>query len=125
MNGTTYFYTVSAVNAVGAGAQSTEASAKPATVPSAPRSPSASRNATKGVNLSWTAPSSTGGSAITGYRIYRSTSSGTETFLVAVGVVTSYVDKATTAGVRYYYQISAVNAVGESPRSSQVNALAR
>ncbi|MFI5226475.1 MAG: fibronectin type III domain-containing protein, partial [Candidatus Limnocylindrales bacterium] len=124
-NGTTYFYKVTAVNAVGESARSGEASAKPVTVPSAPRNVTATRSATKGVNLAWTAPSSTGGSAITAYRIYRSTSTGTETFLVATGNVTSYVDTATTAGVRYYYKIAAVNAVGTGPLSAEVNARAR
>ena len=95
------------------------------TVPSAPRSVTATRSATKGVNLAWTAPSSTGGSPITAYRIYRSTATGTETFLVAIGNVTSYVDTATSAGVRYYYKIAAVNAVGVSPLSAEVNARAR
>jgi titin len=77
------------------------------------------------VNLSWAAPSSNGGSAVTGYRIYRSTTTGTEVFLVAVGNVTSYIDRATSRGVRYFYKITAVNAVGEGARSAEVNALAR
>ena len=124
-NGTTYFYQVAAVNAAGIGPRSAEVSAKPATVPTAPRSPSAARNPTKGVTLAWTAPSSNGGSAVTGYRVYRGTISGSETFLVAIGNVTTYVDAATTAGVRYYYRLSAVNAVGEGPLSSRVNAIAR
>ena len=114
-NGTTYFYQVTARNAVGEGSRSTEASAKPATVPGVPRNVSAATNATKGVNLSWAAPTSNGGSAVTGYRIYRSTSTGTETFLVAVGLVTSYNDKATTAGVRYFYKITAINASAKAP----------
>jgi len=124
-NGTTYFYQVTARNAVGESGRSAETSARPATVPTAPRSPSAGMNSTKGVNLTWTAPSSNGGSAVTGYRIYRSTATGTETFLIAVGNVTSYNDRATTSGVRYFYKITAVNAVGESPRSTEVNARAK
>ncbi len=124
-NGTTYYYQVAARNVVGYGARSAEASAKPATVPGAPRNPRATRSATLGVNLTWTAPSSTGGASITAYRIYRSTSTGTETFLVAIGNVLSYVDTATSPGVRYYYKISAVNPVGEGARSAETNALAR
>ena len=124
-NGTTYFYQVTARNAVGEGSRSAEASAKPATVPGVPRNVTAAMNATKGVTLTWAAPTSNGGSAVTGYRIYRSTATGTETFLVAVGNVTSYIDKATTAGVRYFYKITAVNAVGEGARSAEANARAR
>ena len=124
-NGTTYFYQVAARNSVGDGARSAEVSAKPATVPGVPRNVGAARNATQGVNLSWTAPSSNGGSTVTGYRIYRSTTAGAEVFLIAVGNVTSYIDRATTRGVRYFYKITAVNSVGEGARSAEVNALAR
>jgi len=52
---------------------------------------------------------------ITGYRIYRSTSSNSEGFLTAVGNVTSYRDKSTTSGIVYYYEVTAVNSAGESP----------
>ena len=124
-NGTTYFYQVSARNSVGEGSRSAEASARPATVPGVPRNVTASTSATRGVNLTWTAPSSNGGSAIIGYRIYRSAVTGTETFLVAVGNVLSYVDTATNPRVRYFYKVSAVNAVGEGPRSAETNARAR
>ena len=124
-NGTTYFYQVAAANAVGIGPRSSEISAKPATVPTVPRSVSAARNPTKGVTLTWVAPASSGGSAVTGYRIYRSTVSNAETFFVAVGTVTSYVDTATNAGTRYFYKVSAVNAVGEGPLSGQTSAIAR
>jgi fibronectin type 3 domain-containing protein len=124
-NGTTYYYQVAAQNAIGGGARSAELSAKPTTVPTTPRSVTARTNTTKGVTLTWVAPLSDGGAAVTAYRIYRSTTSGTETFFVAVGNVLRYVDTATTAGLRYYYQVSAVNAVGEGPRSIQTNAIAR
>ncbi len=124
-NGTTYSFTVSATNSVGTGPASAPVSAKPATVPGTPRNVKASRNPTKGVTLTWTAPASNGGSQVTGYRIYRSTTSGTETFLLLVGNVGTYVDAATTRGVRYYYQLTAVNGVGEGPRSAQTSAVAR
>lgn len=126
-NGTTYYYQVTAVNAVGEGARSNEVSARPqaATPPSAPRNLTASRSGSRGVNLSWTIPSSSGTSPITGYRIYRSTSSNTETLLVAVGNVTSYRDRATTSGVTYYYKVTAVSAAGESVTSNEASARAR
>ena len=82
-------------------------------------------NSTKGVNLTWAAPTSNGGAGITAYRIYRSTSTGTETFLIAVGNVTNFTDTATTAGVRYYYKITAVNVAGEGPKSAEANARAK
>jgi fibronectin type 3 domain-containing protein len=124
-NGTTYYYQVAASNAAGVGARSTEVSAKPATVPGPPRNVTATRNSVKGVTLTWTAPLSDGGSAVTGYRIYRSTTSNGQTFLLAVGNVSQYVDTATTSGVRYYYKLTAVNAIGEGLLSSQTSAIAR
>ncbi len=126
-NGITYYYQISAVNAVGESARSNEVSAKPSagTPPSAPRNLTASRTSSKGVSLSWRTPTSSGSSPITGYRVYRSTSAGAETFLVAIGKVTSYRDTATLAGVTYYYRITAINAAGESPLSNEASARAR
>ena len=127
-NGTTYYYKVSAVNAVGEGAQSNEASATPqagATVPSAPQNLTAAPAKGKGIQLSWSAPASNGGSPITGYDIYRGTVAGGETLLTAVGNVTSFKDSSTTRGQTYYYIVKAVNAVGEGPASNEANAIAK
>ena len=126
-NGSTYYYQVSAITAVGEGVRSNEVSATPqaATVPGAPTLTAKSAKGAKarGVVLSWTVPSD-GGSGITGYRIYQSTSSGTEAFLVEVGNVTSYKDTATTRGITYFYRVGAVNAVGEGPLSNEASAKA-
>ena len=120
-NGTTYFYKVAAVNSVGEGALSSERSAIPATVPSPPTlAPSGAGNGQVSVN--WTPPSSNGGSAITGYKVYRGTASGAETLLVTLGNVTGYNDSAVTNGTTYYYKVSAVNALGESFLSGEQSA---
>jgi subtilisin family serine protease len=124
-NGTTYSFTVRASNAIGMGPTSASASATPTAVPGAPRNLSAKPNPSRGVSLSWLAPTSNGGSAITKYRIYRSTASGTETFLFEVGNVVSYVDAATSKGIHYYYTVSAVNSIGEGPRSAEADARAK
>jgi fibronectin type 3 domain-containing protein len=76
------------------------------------------------VQLSWTVPSA-GSSPITGYRIYRSTSPGTEVFYANVGTGTTVRDTGTTRGVRYYYRLSAVSAAGEGPLSNEASAVAR
>src|SRR3989441_5778381 len=120
-NGLTYFYEVSAVNAVGEGPKSTEASATPATTPTMPRSLAAAASPNE-VTLTWAAPVSDGGSPITGYKVYRATSAGAETLLSTVGVVLSYPDPGLTSGQAYYYEVSAVNAVGEGPKSNEASA---
>ena len=90
----------------------------PATVPGAPARPTVSPAASKGVNISWSAPSNTGGSALTGSRVYRGTTSGSQSTLVAtLGNVRSYRDSTTRRGSTYYYAVSAMNAIGEGPKS--------
>ena len=69
--------------------------------------------------LQWTPPSSNGGSAITGYKIYRGTSAGTETLLTPVGNVVNYNDLNVTPGVAYFYAVSAVTGAGEGPFSNE------
>ena len=49
------------------------------------------------MTLTWTAPGN-GGSPITGYRIYRGGSSGAETLLTPVGLVTTYTDTTAVNG---------------------------
>ena len=74
------------------------------------------------VVLAWTAPASTGGSQITGYRIYRGTTTGGETLLASVAVGAGYTDTAVTNGTTYFYQVTARNAVGEGGRSTEASA---
>ncbi|HEX9043810.1 MAG TPA: fibronectin type III domain-containing protein [Candidatus Limnocylindrales bacterium] len=126
-NGTTYYYTVAATNSSGTGSTSNEASATPtapvgATVPGAPSLSAATANG-KGVQLTWTTPSS-GGSPITGYNVYRLTGS-TYGLLASLGVVNSYKDTATKRGVTYTYEVTALNAIGESGPSSPQSTQAR
>jgi predicted phage tail protein len=120
-NGTTYYYQVSAVNSIGESSRSGERSATPAAPATAPGAPSLAVVAAGNlsVSLSWNPPNSNGGSAITGYRIYRGTASGGETLLTSVGNVASFLDTSVLNGTTYWYQVSAVNAVGEGPRSAE------
>jgi parallel beta-helix repeat protein len=115
-NGQTYYFKVSAINFMGEGPLSNERSATPATVPSAPTLISSATN-TGGVVLVWAAPSSNGGAAITGYNVYRGTSSGGVTLLIKLGNVLTYTVSSLST-THYYYQISAVNSVGEGPLSN-------
>jgi Fibronectin type III domain len=74
------------------------------------------------VRLSWSAPSSDGGSPLTGFRIYRGESPGSGTVLASPGPGTSFEDTTASNDVTYYYRVSALNAVGESPPSNEVPA---
>jgi fibronectin type 3 domain-containing protein len=121
-NGQDYYYQVSARNAVGAGSNSTEAHATPATTPSEPLSLQVSASDRQAV-LTWTAPVSDGGSRIIGYRVYRGTVSGGETLLIDIGNILTHTDTGLTNGRRYYYRVSAINAIGEGPSSAEANAI--
>jgi PKD repeat protein len=78
---------------------------------------------TGGVLVSWLEPDNGGDPAvypITGYNIYRGTSTGTETFLAHVtnsptNKHTKYLDTTTLPSVpNYFYHVAAVNDIGES-----------
>jgi len=123
-NGQAYYYKVSAVNSVGESSKSSEASATPvapATVPTAPQSPAATAGSAQ-VVLRWSAPASNGGAAITAYKVYRSTTSGTETLLATLGNVLTYTSTGLTNCQTYYYKVSAVNSIGEGAQSSEASA---
>jgi hypothetical protein len=72
------------------------------------------------VNLSWTTPANSG-SAITGYNVYRGTTSGGETLLTSVGVQNSYTDTTVANGTTYYYKVAAFNATGTGTLSNEVS----
>jgi fibronectin type 3 domain-containing protein len=123
VNGLTYYYRVTAVNQVGEGPSTSVVQATPTndiSVPSAPMGLSASAG-DRSVALSWYAPQDDGGSAITGYRVYRGMSSASMSLLTQVTGL-SYTDISVTNGVTYTYQVAALNAVGQSEPSSSVTA---
>jgi type II secretory pathway pseudopilin PulG len=77
------------------------------------------------VTLTWSAPSSNGGSAITSYKVYRGTSSGGEAYITTLGNVLTTTDTGLAASTTYYYKVTAVNIVGESTygNSNEASAL--
>ncbi len=91
------------------------------TEPGAPMEPVATPGSAQ-VILNWTAPSSTGSSAITGYKIYRGTSPGGETLLITLDSALTYTNTGLTNGFTYYYRVSAFNLAGEGPKSNEVSA---
>jgi len=72
----------------------------------------------KGVLLKWATPDN-GGSPLTAYRIYRGGASGAEQMIGEVKPnMHSFSDRAKTRGkANHYYLVTAVNALGESPRT--------
>src|SRR5205814_1316495 len=77
VNGTTYYFRVTAVNKLCLRDAPAVAKAVPVTVPGAPAGLTATASDGK-VTLSWTAPAS-GGAPITGYKVYQGSSPGGET----------------------------------------------
>jgi fibronectin type 3 domain-containing protein/beta-lactamase superfamily II metal-dependent hydrolase/predicted extracellular nuclease len=120
VNGTTYYYVVSAVGPGGEGPNSSEASATPAATPTVPPAP-ASLVATPGnntVGLTWdTTPTATS------YNVKRGTAPGGPYASIATGVVpANYNDNTAVNGTTYYYVVSASNAQGEGPDSNEASA---
>jgi hypothetical protein len=103
---------VSAVNAIGEGAKSS-----PATITSVPGAPTIAQafydTGEGGTNVSWQAPTSNGGTAITEYRVYFDDEYATPDSIIS-GTLYRFDNNYTGANV----EVSAVNAVGEGPRSA-------
>ncbi|MBA3357001.1 MAG: fibronectin type III domain-containing protein, partial [Pyrinomonadaceae bacterium] len=103
-NGTTYYYVVSAVNANGESANSSQASATPLGPPAAPTNLTATAGNAQ-VSLTWTASA-----GATSYNVKRATTSaGAYTTIVTGVTTTSYTDPGVTNGTTYYYVVAAVN----------------
>ena len=121
-NGNLYYFVVKAVNAKGQSSASNEASVTPTnTPPGAPTVLTATPGDTS-VSLKWTAPSSDGGSAITGYNVFEGTTSGGESTTPVndtLVTTTAYSVTGLTDGTLYYFAVQAVNVLGSSDSSNQ------
>ena len=116
VSGDTRHYRVSAINANGTGVPSNVDSATTGTtVPGAPTGLTATASGTTAINLSWSAPASTGGSAITGYKIEVSangTSGWTDQVANTNSTATTYAHTGLVSGDTRHYRVSAINANG-------------
>jgi chitodextrinase len=116
---TSYTYTVAAYdNSGNTSGQSTSASVTtPDTIPpSVPTGLAAAAPASGTVNLTWTAATDTGGSGLSGYKIYRA---GAQ---IGTSASASYSDTTTTGTTSYTYTVAAYDNVGNvSAQSSGVS----
>lgn len=92
--------------------------------PGAPTAVTVTRTSTSAASVSWTAPSSTGGSAITGYVVQWATSTSpvttTWTTGATVGVVTTAAISGTPDGTPIWVRVAAINARGTGAFSTPV-----
>jgi hypothetical protein len=134
-NGTPYFFRIYAVNAVATAAgtgsawRTAAASVTPtasATVPGAPTAPIADQQTpqnSNGLFFDWLAPSSNGGSVLTGYKVQYSTEPDMVTTPVSTGSTSTFFNiNGLLSGATYYMRVAAVNAIGTGPYSDTVSA---
>jgi predicted phage tail protein len=75
------------------------------------------------ITLSWTAPSSNGGSAITNYKYSTDNGSTYTAFSPAIGDTTSATITGLTNGTEYEIKLRAVNALGDGAESAAITVL--
>ncbi|MEI6796409.1 MAG: hypothetical protein WCK39_06065, partial [Methanomassiliicoccales archaeon] len=114
----TYFYSVKAVNAQGAGPASNEVSA--CLRPPGPPTGLTTVYAQDCIRLAWTEPSDRGSDDIQYYEIWRGDRSGAE-IILANSNVAGYDDHASYSPHKYYYFVRAVNAYGAGPASNEIS----
>lgn len=119
-NGTSYTVTVTATNGDGTSPPSSAAAVTPATVPGAPGGVTATAGSGQ-ATVTWTAPASNGGATITHYVVSASGNDG-QTCTWSSGSLTCTVTGLVN-GAQYTFTVTAQNAAGTGPASSQSNAV--
>jgi len=120
VNGTTYTFTVLAINGSGAGPESVPSNPVTPAPPTVPGAPSGVTGAARdrAVALTWTAPASDGGSTITSYRITPYIGSNPQTPINTGSSSTGYTVTNLTNGTAYTFTVAATNAVGTGSASA-------
>jgi titin len=120
-NGTTYTFTVAAVNGIGTGPQSGASNtAVPGITPGAPTVGTAVAGMSQ-ATVSWTAPVSNGGPPITAYVVTAYVGFNPVMNVIAGPNATSRTVSGLTNGTTYRFRVSAVNAAGASDYSKASN----
>ncbi len=124
-NGSAYAFRVSAVNPVGTGTASATASATPDVVPGAPTSV-ATTSTNAEATVSWVAPASNGGTAVTGFTVAWTSNAVqgmTSGSAMAAAGTTSYRLTGLVNGATYAFTVTATNAAGNGAASTSVAAV--
>ena len=124
VNSTSYLFRVSATNAAGTGSTTTSSSVTPIGAPGAPTSVAGTASNAQ-VALTWTAPTATGGAAISDYVVqYSSDAGGTwSTFADGTSATASATVTGLTNSTSYIFHVAAVNSVGTGSYSTSSSAI--
>ena len=128
--GTEYHYRVNAENAAGPSPWATlRQSTNPPVAPDAPENVGVLLHDDQGLEVSWEAPASDGGSPVTGYKVQwkESTASWDAPAEVSEATVTGapHTIDGLTGGVKYAVRVIAVNAVGDGTPSAEATGTPR
>ena len=123
--GTSYTFKVAAINAVGAGPESSASNAVTPTTVAAPGAPTGVTASAKnaGAQVSWTAPAGDGGSPLTGYRITPYAGASAQTATTVSASATTATIGGLANGTAYTFRVAAINAAGTGPESASSNAV--
>lgn len=119
VNGVQWSCTVKARNEIGDGSYSTAATVTPRTVPGAPTIGVATPG-NASISLTFTAPASNGGAAITSYTASCTTPTGTISTKTGLGSPIAF--SGLTNDVQYACAVSAINEAGQGPSSDSARA---
>jgi hypothetical protein len=121
-NGVLYYYEVSAVNASGEGERSALWTAMPGLRPSPPRNLLAAGRPSR-VVLSWEPPEHAYEMPVLKYRLFRWTAGNPPRLAAELQNATAYNDTSIYNDFTYFYEVLAVNIIGESDPSGEASAI--
>jgi titin len=121
VNGKTYFYSVLALNAIGASSTGPMVNVTPRAPPGQPVG-FVLKVEGNTVVLTWFKPTVAGRATVTGYRLLRGTSPGDLVLLADLGDVQTYTDITVEKGKDYYYVLMANSDAGPGDRTLVIKA---